>query len=310
MTRLRLLLRKVRDRRGSVTILVAVTVVALLGFAALGTDVGRLFLARQHVGAVADAAAISGAQYLPQDRDGAVAAVQTYLQKNGVDPTSVTIQMNDTEQTLTVTVVQKVTYTFARIFGVAGGHVEAQAVARTAPVTGSRTVVPLGVVRQDWNLGDPVVLKASPGTGGTLSPGNYGALSLGGTGASNYEQNLEYGYTGWVRVGDYVTTETGNMAGPTDRALQYRIGLDPFATYGSVTKGSSRIMILPVLDTFQVNGRGEVKVVGLAAFFLDSVGGQGNESGTVRGRFLRYIVQGESDGTGADFATYTIKLTY
>jgi len=295
---------------GAVTVVVAVAMVALIGLVALGTDVGRMYIAQERVATVADAAALSGAQFLPHDRDGAFAAVTTYLTKNGVDPRSVVISLNETERTLAVAVEDSVTYTFARIFGQASGTVAASAVARVASLSGYNNVVPLGVVQADWQLGDPVLLKAAPGSGGHHSPGNYGALSLGGRGASNYEGNLANGYTGWLRAGDLIQTEPGNMAGPTQRALQDRIARDPNASYANVRKGSPRIMIIPVLESFDVNGRGEVRIVGFGAFFLEGVGSQGSDRGTVHGRFLRYVVTGESDGDGADFATYTIKLTH
>lgn len=299
--------RLLREESGAVTILVAIAALAVIGLAALSIDVGRLYLARQRVSSAADAAALSGAQLLP-DRSAAVQTVQEYLSRNGIDPSSVTVELNDIERTMTVTVEERVDFTFARVLGQTGADVSAEAVARIANLTGSNFVGPLGVVRQDFQLGQPVLLKSAP-SGGTLSPGNYGALALGAGGASSYENNLRYGYSDWLRVGDWVKTETGNMAGPTERALRYRVDQDPYSTFGTVHKGSPRILVLPILDSFTVNGRGEVLVVGFAAFYVEQVGGTGNDQGSVRGRFLRYVVTGESDGTGEDFATYTVKLT-
>lgn len=299
-----------RGETGAVTVVMAVAMTAMIGLVALGTDVGRLYVAKQRIATVADAAALSGAQFLPHDRNGAVEAVQQYLTKNGVDPRSVTVSVSEAERTLSVTVEDTVVYTFARIFGNPTGRVEASAVARVASVTGYNNVVPLGVVQADWQLGDPVVLKASAGGGGHYSPGNYGALTMGGRGASSFEANVAEGYDGWIRVGDLLPTETGNMAGPTERALQSRIANDPHATWATVRKGSPRIIIIPVLASFDVNGRGEVEIVGFGAFFVERVGTQGNERGSVYGRFLRYVVTGESTGSGGDFAAYTIKLTH
>lgn len=298
-----------KDQEGAVTVVLAAAMVAIIGLAALGTDVGRLYIAQERIATVADAAALSGAQFLPHDPDGALAAVGEYLTKNGINPGSVTIALNQADRTLSVSVEDTVDFTFARIFGQRTGQVTAGAVARVASVSGYNNVVPLGVVQADWKLGDPVVLKAASGSG-TYSPGNYGALSLGGRGAASYEMNLASGYNGWVRAGDFIQTETGNMAEPTERALQNRIAHDPDATFATVRKGSPRIVVIPVLESFTVNGRGEVKVVGFGAFFLDRVGGQGNERGSVYGRFLRYVVTGESDGSSGDFAAYTIKLTH
>jgi hypothetical protein len=232
------------------------------------------------------------------------------LLRSGVDPGNITMSVDPAQHTVTVTVDGSINYTFARVFGQTTGHVHGAAVAKVATVSGYNNVVPLGVVQSDWKLGSPVTLKAAPGGGGFLSPGDFGALSLGGTGAATYENNLRNGYTGWIRVGDLLPTEPGNVAGPTHRAVQARIDLDPYATWATVRKGSPRIVILPVLESFDINGRGEVKVVGFGAFFLEQVNNQGNNLGDVSGRFLRYVVVGESTGTVSDFAAYTIKLTH
>jgi hypothetical protein len=59
MTRLR------NDERGQVVVLLAVTLVVLLGCAALVIDVGRAYVAKRHLQASADAAATAGALELP-----------------------------------------------------------------------------------------------------------------------------------------------------------------------------------------------------------------------------------------------------
>ena len=60
----RALLRR-NDERGQVFVFLAITLVVLLGSAALVVDVGRAFLAKRHLQASADAAATAGALELP-----------------------------------------------------------------------------------------------------------------------------------------------------------------------------------------------------------------------------------------------------
>jgi len=55
-------------RRGAVAVMFAVMVVVLLGFAALSVDVGHLYLAKAELQRTADAAALSGALSLADDR--------------------------------------------------------------------------------------------------------------------------------------------------------------------------------------------------------------------------------------------------
>lgn len=306
----RLLARLGREEKGSAATMVAVSMTAIVGLAALGTDVGRLYVERQRLSAVADAAALSGAQHLPVTRDSALSAVYTYLEKNGIDRLAAEVSISDDNREVSVNINNNVAMTFARVIGPDSVPVAGGAVARTSNLSGSAGVVPLGVVRDDWVLGEQVTLKNSPGNGGLLSPGNFGALALGGNGASRYENNIRYGYADMIRVGDWLTTEPGDMSGPTERAIEHRIDQDPHVTFENVRKNSPRVVIVPMLDRFTTNGRGEVQVIGFAAFFLESVDGHGNNRGAVTGRFLRYIVEGESNGSGGDFGLLTIKLIH
>src|SRR3954452_22519230 len=52
---------RLRDESGSVLVIAALSMTALLGFVALATDVGLLFRTRRNVQIAADAAAIAGA---------------------------------------------------------------------------------------------------------------------------------------------------------------------------------------------------------------------------------------------------------
>src|SRR5437016_14185801 len=60
-TMMRASIRMVESETGSVIVMVALTLVVLLGFLALGIDLGMLFAARTDAQRAADAAALSGA---------------------------------------------------------------------------------------------------------------------------------------------------------------------------------------------------------------------------------------------------------
>lgn len=123
-----------------------------------------------------------------------------------------------------------------------------------------------------------------------------------------YEQNLMYGYPDWIRVGDWIETEPGNMASPSVRAGRYRIGLDPLATFETVSPDSPRLLLVPILKDFTVNGRGEVQVVGFAMFFLERVEEKGPDKGEITGRFLRTMAVGEIDSSAPYFGVTRAKL--
>jgi Putative Flp pilus-assembly TadE/G-like len=70
------------DQRGTVAIVVALSLVLLLGFAALTVDVGLNWASRREVQNAADGAALAGAFELPGDPSGAVAKAAEYVADN------------------------------------------------------------------------------------------------------------------------------------------------------------------------------------------------------------------------------------
>ncbi|HUP90317.1 MAG TPA: TadE/TadG family type IV pilus assembly protein, partial [Longimicrobiales bacterium] len=112
----RLISRFVRDERGSILVLAALSMVALLGIAGIAIDVGRLYVQRAHAGNIADASALSAAKAMRQGQSAArtqalaIAAANGYV--DGKDGSQIDIAFasnNLGEQTVTVDVTaQKV----------------------------------------------------------------------------------------------------------------------------------------------------------------------------------------------------------
>lgn len=305
---MRSLLKRFRsDEDGSVLVLVALVLTAMMGFAALGTDVGMLVVERQRLSTVADAAALSGAQFLPEAPDLAADGAQTILRKNGLDPALSQVVISEDHHRVRVSLSKTVPLAFARLLGKESSDVVGRATALTANLSAYYGAAPIGVPRADWQIGQQVNLKLDA-QDGTISPGNYQALALGKSGASSYENNLMYGYDAWIRQDEWVDTQTGNMAGPSIRAVNYRIGLDPAATATTYNRQSPRLVVVPVLEDFNVNGKGQVHVVGFATFFLEQAIDYGNERGAIVGRFVKLIVEGEGSTMAPDFGARTTKI--
>jgi Flp pilus assembly protein TadG len=72
-----------RQQRGQTLVIVALMIVALLGFIGLVTDIGWYEVNLMRVQRAADAAALAGAVYLPSNVPGAVLAAQNEAAKNG-----------------------------------------------------------------------------------------------------------------------------------------------------------------------------------------------------------------------------------
>lgn len=278
--------------RGAAAVIVGLGVTALIGFAAVSIDVGRLYVARFQSQNAADAAALGGAQLLPEEPAGATSSALAILVQNGVDPATALVTVEGEGDRLRVEINGEVTLAFAQVLGTATGAVEVRAVARIGAVGGVRGAAPVGMEAAEFVPGQLYNLKLYPGGPEPPDQGNFHALALGGHGADTYRDTLSYGYDDLLTMGQVVETETGNMAGPTADGIAARLAADPEASYEDFDRDSPRLIIVPLVDTFDVAGRGEVTVVGFAAFFLEEIDIDGDGNAQMGGRFVQMVTDG------------------
>lgn len=295
---------RLKEQKGAVAVLMVAALATLMGLSAIVVDVGYLYVNRAQLVSVADSSALAGVQDLPGDAADAVSSANTYAAKNGQAGDHVTASVGANSQSLTVQATRQVKLLFARIFGIPTSQVSASATAAVQPISAATGVVPFGIVWQNFLYGQSYTLKEGAGSG---YHGNYSALALGGNGANNYRDNIKYGYDGKLKIGDWISTEPGNMSGPTSKGVDYRVDLDRYATFETVKRNSGRIVTVPVIAALSGNGRSEVQIVGFAAFFLEGVGGQGNNN-VVSGKFMQMVMPGDTVSSGSGYGLYGIKL--
>ncbi len=307
---LRWLINHLRGKRGAVLVLYGVAMTMMLGFAAISVDAGYVYLRRQSLVNSLDAAALAGVSQLPDNPAAAARVARDILAANGRDPNNASISVSADNLEISVTMDTYTDLFFARVLGIDNARVTGNAAARVEWITAIRGAAPFGVPRQDFQVGMTYILKAGSGGGRN---GNFHALALGGNGANTYRNNITYGYSEVLRIGDWITTQPGNMSGPTEQGLNARIGNAPTAVdadgdgYLDLPPNSPRVLLSPIIDFFDARGRSRVQVVGFGAFYVQDWGVSGN--GEVRGQFIRYMTQGESGGTG-NFGLRTVKLIH
>ena len=106
-------MNRFRSERGQSLVLTTFFVAALLGMAALVIDLGTWFRSQRDLQAVADAAALAGAQGLP-DGGQASAYANQYTNKNGANGPTVTFPSADK---IKVSPQRPAPGFFARVFG-------------------------------------------------------------------------------------------------------------------------------------------------------------------------------------------------
>jgi len=288
------------EERGSALALLAVTLAATLTMGALVVDGGRAFVTRCQLQNVADAAALAAVSYLPEDPAGADRVARELVELNAVGPVSLWVEISEDRHRISLGLETSLPMTLAAGLGIATARVTVGARAEVGAVSGLRGAQPFGILEADFTFGELYTIKTGAGDG---SQGNFGAIALGGTGAQVYEQNIRSGYQGWLRLGDVIPSEPGNMSGPTRRGLSYRLAADPGATFDCFRPGSPRLLYLPLLEPIQRPGRCDMKIVGFAAFFLEGVNGD-----RVLGRFLRYVTYDSVELGGPDYGLRGARL--
>ncbi|TYQ12648.1 UNVERIFIED_CONTAM: putative Flp pilus-assembly TadE/G-like protein [Acetivibrio alkalicellulosi] len=297
-----------KSKKGSTIVVFAFAMTFLLGICALVVDLGMVVYQKNIIRNAVDAAVLAGAQELVYNNSNAKNIANEYLEKNGIDSNDAEIILSDSNTKIRITVNKEVKYYFAKILGFDQENLVVSGSAICAPVSGVyKGIRPFAIAHQTLYFGETYILKE--GAGGDIN-GNFAALALGGTGASNYRGNIIEGYNAHLKVGDYISTETGNMSGPTFQGVNTLLNqCDNFppCTFDNYDTKCPRVITVIIVETLDVNGRQPVKITGFAKFFLEGVQGHGNES-IVTGKFIQTIMEGDISYTQTDYGIKGIKL--
>ena len=121
---------RLRNERGQVIVLTVIALTVLLGMSALVLDVGAWFRTKRQLQATADAAALAGAQALPDAPGTAQGMAVTYADKNGGGVLAGDVTITSTyngNDTIAVAAKKNQPGFFSRVFGVNAVDVGAKA---------------------------------------------------------------------------------------------------------------------------------------------------------------------------------------
>ena len=117
---------RTRDERGVVAVWLAITMIVLLGFAGWAIDFAHWNDERANLQKAADAAALAGAVYLPDDPAGAIAAAKDIAAKNGYS-SGVSVSTLANANQLKVKISTNVKSSFAQAVGIGSADLSKQA---------------------------------------------------------------------------------------------------------------------------------------------------------------------------------------
>ncbi len=156
--------RSRQGERGYVLVMLSLCMVLLLAFAGFSVDLGNWNLQRNEVRSVAEAAALGGVAFLPDDFTTARLTAEALAEAQGVDRSEVTVALGSAPNRLRVTVTREVENYFVRVIGM-----DTRTISETAEAE----------FEQPVDMGSPtIVLGNDPDTG--WSPDYW--LSIAGRG--------------------------------------------------------------------------------------------------------------------------------
>lgn len=257
------------DQRGAAAVLIAVSLVAMLGAVAFVVDVGNARMTRAGLGTAADAAALAASGELNDGEseakacETAEAIANTNSPNAAVESCSTAVAASGTP-IVTVVVGQHVEYAFAHVIGFSSTDVSARSSARHGEqgVVGARPfsvcIEALGALLGTWDpLGEtsigpievPYGKDSQPeacGDGDDV-PGNWGSLDFNGGSNSTAEAKdwIENGYSGTVYPPTSIDGDPGALSGSVASAL------------GSLVS-SEEVFPLPLFSSASGNGANAV----------------------------------------------------
>ena len=295
----------IKNERGQSAVLTVVFLVVLLGIGALVVDAGSWYRAHRSAQATADAAALAGAQGLPESTTDSSTLALDYADRNGGGVKAGDIAFSTrmvANDTIEVTARRPTPGVFAKLFGLGLVDVRADAKALAAPPGQAKWAAPFAVDVMHDKLqceplpcfNQPTVLELDK-----VGPGAFHIINIdgsrGGISPSMLGDWVENGLDAHMPL-DWYHSDPGSKfnSGNVRRALDARIGSD---------------LLFPVYRGVRAQGSNfEYEVIGWVGWHLTGyeIGGKG----TLHGWFTRIIWEGiqSESATGDDFGARSISL--
>jgi hypothetical protein len=302
---------------GQAYVLTILFLVVLLGMAAAVLDVGSWYRAHRALQATVDAAALAGAQALPESTGEANALATEYAAKNGGGAMNVSFSTQVfTNDTINVEGTRPAPGFFAKVFGVESITVRTHAKARAGFPTEAKWVAPIVVnikhpmlqnCPDDPPCEDPTELeyyhlktKGAQNDGA----GSFGFINLtgdNGVGSNELGTWISEGFDKYLKSNQDYYVSTGNPFSSTN----IKGALDEKVKEGDV-------LLFPVYDKLTGTGdNAKYHIVGFAAFLITSMDLTGTNE-KFYGHFVGITwdgIQAESPGQAPpDFGVKNVSL--
>lgn len=327
-------MNKMFNNKGAISILIALSMVVLMGFAAISIDVGWMLYNKSRLQNATDAAALAGVRELLESEEEAKSVAEEYMVKNmpGFDVNNSDINSPVTNK-LVVKAQEPIEYFFAKVFNIfdkGNTYDEGIVHAESAAITGPLKKIygglkPFGIYKEKLsseNINSDGTIKIGSEINlmekaGNSDKGNFNGLDLENENATNkgedkFERNIIEGSTKSYSIGgEPVEIEHGKMTAANEKINEI-IELcksncgENACTYDNHIANCPRIFTVPIVEKISGSNK-EVNIIGFAVIFLEGTVGKGGNS-EIKGRFIKEVDVGDIDPDGKFFGAIGVKL--
>ena len=302
-----------KSARGQATMMTLLFLIVLCGMVGLVLDVGSWYRADRQLQIQADAAALAGAQALPQSTSNATNLALQYAQKNGVslDASEISFASDITpNDEIKVNLSRPAPGFFSNLFGVTSVTVHAKATARAEAPEQALHVAPIVVnVKHPMLAGptckpmpcqDPTEIDLADlhKSGSRDAAGSFGLINLdpqdfSSVGSSDLADWIVHGFDQYLGTGNYYSVPSSKFnSSSIINALNLRKG---------------EMLLFPIYDRITGPGDNAVyHIIGWVGFIVTGWDISGSTS-AIYGHFTGGIVQGVQAKKGSSIPDYGLR---
>jgi Flp pilus assembly protein TadG len=287
------MMARLKNERGQAFVVMALALTMMVGMAALALDVGHWFRDKRRLQGTSDAAALAGAQKLPDDPAGAKTMALNYANMNGGNVAGANITVSSTyfaNDTITVNGQRNDPGMFTGLFGITNVNITSHSKVLVGPPHDALHVAPMVVYCGHsliQNCNDNHLPQFNVNTDLNYdpmgAPGAFGMLDLSGQpngsiGTSEEAAWITTGFDKYLPLGKYWSDPGAKFSGQP--------------VQGALTSRLNTVLLFPVFKTLTGTGStAQYDIIGWIGFYLTGFDVHGN-SATLHGYFTQYIAEG------------------
>jgi hypothetical protein len=295
-----------KNESGQAIVMVVLSIMVIFLMASFVLDAGSWFRTDRRLQATADAAALAGAQELPDSTSAAHSTAMDFASRNGGDVAGADVTFEEGGQVIKVVAQKDEEGIFSRVIGLSSTHITASAKARVGSPYQALHVAPMTVF-----CGHPLIHNcdgtSTPDFGVHTemefdkmgAPGAFGMLNLSdGNGTPGTSEQAEWilrGKDKYLGLGKYDSNPGAKFSSTQiQEALSLR---------------DNTVLLFPVFKTLEGEGENaKYEIIGWIGFYLEDYEIQGHNA-ILKGHFTHFIAQGVQAGSGSGSpSTFGVKV--